>query len=177
MSGGASFGAVGVASSCRMNDNERRTRVNVDVVCSVYNGARFLPELLRSLEDQTHADWRLWVRDDGSCDDSVELVRRQAASDQRVHFLTSGEPSRRGAAPRVAWLLQHRPADAAYVRCADQDDGWLPRKIEQTLAAMQTAEAALRRPAPILVHTDLTVADESLNTVHSSFWQFAGLRP
>src|SRR5215475_14563150 len=102
MSGSASFGAVGVALSCRMNDNERRTRVNVDVVCSVYNGARFLPEFLRSLEAQTHADWRLWVRDDGSRDDSVGVVRRQAASDQRVHFLTSGEASRLGATQSFA---------------------------------------------------------------------------
>jgi glycosyltransferase involved in cell wall biosynthesis len=160
-----------------MNDNARRTLVNVDVVCSVYNGGRFLPELLRSLEDQTHADWRLWVRDDGSCDDSVGLVRRQAASDQRVHFLTTDETARLGATQSFAWLLQHVPADSAYVMFADQDDVWLPRKIEQTLAAMQAAEVDLRRTTPILVHTDLVVADESLNTVHPSFWQFARLQP
>jgi len=159
-----------------MNDNARRTRVNVDVVCSVYNGARFLPDFLRSLANQTHADWRLWVRDDGSCDESVALVRRQAASDQRVHFLTSDAASWLGATQSFAWLLQHVPADSAYVMFADQDDVWLPRKIEQTLAAMQAAEADLGRTTPILVHTDLTVVDESLNTVHSSFWQFAGLR-
>jgi glycosyltransferase involved in cell wall biosynthesis len=152
--------------------------VIVDIICPVYNGARFLSEFFESLERQTHAEWRLWLRDDGSTDDSVELLLTRAATDSRLRFLPS-EGSRLGPTRGFAWLLDRVPVDAAYVMFADQDDVWLPAKIERTLDAMVAAEhdGVGAQSTPTLVHTDLIVADESLRTVHSSFWQYAGLQP
>src|SRR5690606_37152745 len=40
----------------------------VDILLTVYNGMPYLNEQIRSLQAQTHASWRLWVRDDGSTD-------------------------------------------------------------------------------------------------------------
>lgn len=149
----------------------------VDIVCSVYNGARYLPEFLQSLERQTHAGWRLWVRDDGSVDDTIELIRAAALNDARLHLWpTDNPPLRLGVAASFGWLLDHVPADSAYVMFADQDDVWLPQKIERTLAAMRAAESS-DPSAPILVHGDLVVTDASLRVRHPSFWTFAGLDP
>ena len=151
-------------------------RVMVDIICAVYNGARFLPDLLQSLEQQSHTAWRLWVRDDGSTDASVELVRSKAASEPRIHMMSADGASRLGPTQSFARLLERVPADAGYVMFADQDDVWLPQKIERTLGAMQEAERAAPG-LPVLVHTDLIVTDESLRAVHSSFWAFAALKP
>lgn len=150
--------------------------MTVDIVCAVLNGARFLPDFLDSLRDQTHDDWRLWVRDDGSADRSVEILRERAATDPRIAVLHTGGPPA-GVARAFGWLLEHVPADAAYVMCADQDDVWLPHKIARTLAAMQSVESRVPPRTPVLVHTDLTVVDQALRPIHHSFWEQQQLPP
>ena len=152
--------------------------MTVHIICAVFNGARFLPEFLQSLDAQTHADWRLWVRDDGSADTTPHIIRDAASRDPRVCLVHTGGPQL-GAAGAFGWLLDQLPADAEYVMCADQDDVWLPLKIEATLAAMRDAEREGRTPArgAVLVHTDLSVVDDALRLVHPSFWTFAGIEP
>ncbi|MGH7618535.1 MAG: hypothetical protein ACREPM_15050, partial [Gemmatimonadaceae bacterium] len=111
-------------------------------------------------------------------DDSAGIVREWSGRDQRVRLVHAAAPSDRlGAARSFAWLLDHLPSDATHVMFADQDDVWLPRKIERTLAAMGEAETALGASMPILVHTDLVVADEALAQLHASFWTYSHIRP
>jgi len=148
----------------------------VDIACAVLDGARFLPDLVKSLQSQTHTTWRLWVRDDGSTDGSSAVIRSAAARDSRIHLLHTGGPPA-GAARAFGWLLERLPAASSYVMFADQDDVWLPPKIEHTLAAMRAAEADAPPGTPVLVHTDLIVVDEALGIVDPSFWDFAGISP
>ena len=148
----------------------------VDIVCSVLNGARYFPELLASLRAQTYTAWRLWLRDDGSSDGTVELFRAAARDDARVHVLHEGGP-RLGVAQSFGWCLERVPADSRYVLTADVDDVWLPAKLERTLHAMQTAERRDGASVPLLVHTDLTVVDDDLSVRHPSFWEYTGIIP
>ncbi len=62
----------------------------VDILLATYNGAKYLPEQLASLEAQTHADWRLIVRDDGSGDGSLGLVRDWATETGRDLIVLAG---------------------------------------------------------------------------------------
>jgi glycosyltransferase involved in cell wall biosynthesis len=157
------------------------TPPTVHLICPVHNGARFLGELLRSLAAQTHTDWRLWVLDDASRDDSAALVRACAAADPRVVLLAptpeplAGVPAPRGAAAAFAWLWDALPAEADYVMFADQDDVWLPDKIALALTAMRSAEA--EGAGPVLVHTDAVVVDAALRQIAPSFWRYAQLTP
>lgn len=148
--------------------------VTVDIVASVFNGAVYIGELLASLQAQTHRAWRLWVRDDGSTDATLEVVHAFAANDPRIVSLQGGGP-RLGAVAGFGWALDRVPADARYVMCADHDDVWLPTKIAVTLAAMRDTERVV--PGPVLVHTDLVVVDERLRPIDSSFWRYAGVNP
>lgn len=150
--------------------------MTVDIISSVLDGERFLPELLRSLRAQTHTDWRLWMRDDGSTDSTVDIVRAQSTADSRIHLIHIGGP-RLGVAGGFGWLLDRLPSDSRYVMCADADDVWLPHKVERTLAEMRAAEAEANDQTPVLVHTDLIVVDEDLRVLHPSFWSFSGIEP
>ena len=147
----------------------------VDIICATYNGALFLPAFLRSLETQTHSTWRLWVRDDGSSDDTVALLRAASEEDPRIHVIA--DDTRLGATRSFNRLLVLLPADAEYVMCADQDDVWFADKIERTLDAMREAEARHGRAQPILVHTDLMVVDAHLRIINSSLWAYTGFDP
>lgn len=150
--------------------------MTVDIICATYDGALFLPAFLRSLDGQTHREWRLWVRDDGSTDDTVSLLRARSAADARIHVI-AGDGTRLGAARSFNRLLASLPPDTAYVMCADQDDVWFADKIERTLAAMLRTEKQHGADRPILVHTDLVVVDAQLRVIDASFWAYAGIDP
>ncbi len=130
----------------------------VAILLSTYNGARFLPEQLDSLAAQTHREWVLYWRDDGSTDASPHLVRAFIARLAPGRAVTLDDPGRFGATESFLRLL--RTATAAgheLTGFADQDDVWLPDKLAfaaQTLqpytepalyfARQQLVDAALR---------------------------------
>ena len=146
----------------------------VGIVLSVHNGGAYLAEQLRSIQAQTHTDWLLWIRDDGSTDGSFEIASEFAETDGRVRpFPRDGR--KLGAAPCFGWLLERVPAETRYVFCCDADDVWLPHKIERSLAAMLEAEG--RGAGPVLVHTDLCVVDEHLEIIAPSFWSYTKTDP
>ena len=148
--------------------------MGIELVCATYNGAAYLPEQLASLVAQTHTGWRLWVRDDGSTDGTVQLLREWAGRDERI-ALVEGEDVRLGAAGSFARLWEGAPAGAEYLGFVDQDDVWVPEKLERQLAAMREAERLHGETTPILVHSDLSVVDSALRPVAPSFRAYARL--
>ncbi len=61
--------------------------MTVSILLATYNGADYLPEQLNSLLAQTHTDWRLLVRDDGSTDSTTEILQAYAENDARIEVL------------------------------------------------------------------------------------------
>ena len=67
-------------------------------------------------------------------------------------------------------------ASAQYVMLSDQDDVWLPQKVEKLVSCMRTMERK-HSGAPILVHSDLAVVDQDLRVLASSFFQYQRVSP
>lgn len=146
------------------------TQQTVTILLATYNGAQYLAPQLDSLLAQTFTDWRLLVRDDGSTDASPTILADyQAKFPDRIAIIT-GKGQNLGASDNFAFLMAQ--ADAAYLMFCDQDDVWLPDKIEWTMATMRDLEARHGADTPLLVHTDLTVTDGDLVTVAGSLWRF-----
>jgi len=61
--------------------------MSVDVLMATYNGERYLHNQLLSLQQQTYEDWTLWVRDDGSTDETSSILRKFAESDSRIKII------------------------------------------------------------------------------------------
>ena len=142
----------------------------IHIVCSVHNGARHLPEFLESVQRQTVSNWMLWLRDDASTDDSLDALTTFALRDTRIRILPS-DGHQLGVVGSYNWLLQRVPRVARYVMFADQDDVWLPIKIEYTSKAMLMGEETFN--GPMLVHTDMVVVDDALEEIDSSFWHYS----
>jgi len=151
-----------------------RTANAIHIVCSVFNGAMYLTEFVQSVQAQTVSNWMLWVRDDGSHDSSVLLLQQLAANDERIHLIEV-PGNNLGVVASFNRVLQKVPADARYIMFADQDDVWLPQKIEYTLSAMMLGEE--HSGGPLLVHTDMLVVNGQLEPIAESFWEFAHLDP
>ena len=147
----------------------------IDILLATYNGARFLPEQLASLAGQTHDNWRLLVRDDGSSDATLDIIREWAKGVvQEVEIIEDGRKGL-GASMNFAALMEN--ASAPYFACCDQDDVWLPHKLETLLGAARESEALHGEAHPVLIFGDLFVVDEALAPIAPSYWALSNLDP
>lgn len=143
----------------------------VAILLAVYNGEKYLKEQIESILSQTFTDFKIIIRDDGSKDSSVSIIQDYCNKYPQKIFALNGKPTG-GAAKNFAALLDH--CDEDYIMFCDQDDVWLPDKIEKTLAAMKAAENGGK--TPVLVHTDLMVVDQNLTVISQSFFNFQQLK-
>jgi glycosyltransferase involved in cell wall biosynthesis len=147
----------------------------VDILLATYNGARFVKCQIDSILERMRPGWRILVRDDGSTDSTVEILERLARRWPECITLVPNRDERLGPSGNFARLMKHATAD--YILFSDQDDVWLPGRIDLPLERIQALESAHGSETPILVHTDLAVVDESLRRLGPSFWQYSGIDP
>ncbi len=100
----------------------------VSVIMNVRNGAATLGEALDSVLCQSFQDWELIVWDDCSTDDSAKIVSRYR--DPRVRYFLSPQDTSLGEARTDAMGR----ASGEWIAFLDQDDLWLPRKLEAQMA-------------------------------------------
>lgn len=144
------------------------------IVLATYNGEKYLDQQLMSLVGQTVEDWTCWIRDDGSTDSTVAIVRDWCAKDERFRLVDDGRPNL-GPAQNFGVLLEVAHAQGAEcVFLCDQDDVWSPKKLELQLAELARVEGPNK--GPVLIHSDLEVVDQDLNTVARSFLRQQYLR-
>ncbi len=94
----------------------------VSVVMPVFNGGAHLEEALASVFQQTRAPDEIVVVDDGSTDNSPEILKRQGSSIRTIRTDNRGLAAARNEGLRLA--------QGPLVGFLDQDDRWVPRKLE-----------------------------------------------
>lgn len=124
----------------------------VSVAMATFNGERFLAEQLESLARQTAAPDELVVRDDGSEDGTLSVL---AAFEPHSPFRVRIERGDRRLGFADAFLAAAASCRGDLIAFSDQDDVWLPRKLERCRAAFD-AEDVL-----VAIHTS-TIVDERL---------------
>ena len=115
----------------------------VAILLCTYNGARFLAEQLDSLESQTHQNWVIIASDDGSTDQTLEILSQYQAK-WPAGKLTIRSGPQKGFCQNFLSLACDPEIKADYYAFCDQDDVWLPAKLEVALAniiASQTVKA------------------------------------
>lgn len=154
----------------------------IAILLSTYNGEKFLGEQLDSLLAQSHSNFVLVVRDDGSTDCTLSILDSYAQENaDRIHLLPK-DGNNLGASGGFAFLIDYvlnnksaLAIESAYMMFCDQDDTWFPDKIEKLLAAMLATEEADDARLPILVHSDLEVVSEQNTVIAKSLINYQGL--
>jgi len=101
------------------------------------NEERFLPEAIESVFAQTYEDWELLLVDDGSTDASTQIALRYAERyPEKVRYLE--HPGHRNRGMSASRNLGVERAEGEYVAFLDADDVWLPRKLEQQVAILES---------------------------------------
>ena len=103
----------------------------VSIIMNVRNGAAFLREALDSVVRQTFVDWELIVWDDRSTDESAEVISEY--HDKRFRYFLSPKDVPLGKARDSAI----RQAAGEWLAFLDQDDIWLPRKLEKQMSLVE----------------------------------------
>jgi glycosyltransferase involved in cell wall biosynthesis len=105
---------------------------SVAILLGAYNGARFLPSQLRSLEIQTHTGWRLVASDDGSTDETTTILS-QFRDQHGASRIDIRKGPRDGFVANFLSLACDRSIVADYYAFCDQDDVWQPDKLSRAL--------------------------------------------
>jgi glycosyltransferase involved in cell wall biosynthesis len=142
--------------------NASAGRATVSVLLPVYNGARFVSRAIESVLGQTYQKVELVIVNDGSQDNSAEVIRPYLR-DERVRYI---EQVNRGVAAARNRAL--REATGEFVGLIDQDDVWLPDKLNRQV------QVFMARPEVALVHCDALAIDKDDRFIAATPW---GPRP
>lgn len=147
----------------------------ISVILATFNGASHLQKQLISLVEQSLLPTELLIGDDGSVDETYSIIEAFAATSPFTVRLLPASSRPLGTCMNFARLMQ--AAQGEYVLFCDQDDLWLPDKIECSLLALREMEKEYGRNLPCLVHTDLSVIDATDKKIAPSFWRYQYLDP
>lgn len=146
------------------------------VLLATYNGEKYIREQLESLLAQTYQNLILWIHDDGSKDDTVNIIKEYKENfSNKIKFLND-ELRCGGAKENFTHLINSIDDNFDYIMFCDQDDFWLSDKIETTLNKMIEVENS-NQNMPIIIHTDLKVVDEELNSIADSYFIYQKIKP
>ena len=140
----------------------------LSVVLCTYNGARYLPALLDSLALQQRLPDELLVFDDGSTDETQQLVAKFA---EQVPFEVRWYRQEERLGPAANFIAGAQRARGEWIAFCDQDDVWFPDKLCRSLAVSQ------ERKDTSAVFCNARLVDCDGGSLGCTLWQRVGFTP
>lgn len=130
----------------------------ISVCMAAYNGEKYIEEQISSILPEIGPEDELIVSDDGSTDSTVAIIQKFVASDTRVKLIKNTTHSH-GTRGNSVNALSAAKGDIIFL--ADQDDIWIPGKVEKMLSAL---------PGYDCVHHDSIITDDTLTEISPSLY-------
>jgi glycosyltransferase involved in cell wall biosynthesis len=146
----------------------------VSIVMTTYNGEQYVAQQIESILKSTCQDINLFVYDDGSKDDTINVLNKyRDLYPDKIHIYENDKNM--GVTKNFLHAVCSTTTD--YVMFCDQDDFWKPDKIAVTLKRMRRMEERYGKDKPMVVFTDAQIVDRNLNLLNASFFQAGHLNP
>lgn len=129
------------------------------VLMSTYNGEKYIRDQLDSLLRQTLRPDLIYIRDDGSKDDTVAILEEYASEHPFIKYYSG---KNKGPA-KSFWELICNCEDADYYALCDQDDVWFEDKLEVAVNALEKEDNNI----PLLYCSRYTLTDGNLSPINS----------
>lgn len=120
----------------------------VSIITPCYNGAKYISQTIDAVIKQTYTDWEMIVIDDGSKDNSAEIVEEYMKKEPRIRLV-----KQQNAGSAAARNNGIRQANGRYIALLDADDIWYPEFLEKQTAFMEKNDA-------VCVYCSYTPIDE-----------------
>ncbi|HEY9063026.1 MAG TPA: glycosyltransferase family 2 protein [Pseudobacteroides sp.] len=135
---------------------------NISVAMCTYNGEKYLKEQLESIATQTLLPNELLVCDDCSVDDTLGILERFSLNSPfQVHIFRNDKNM--GSTKNFEKCVSLCTRDV--IALCDQDDVWLPEKLEKIISVFENL------PSAGVVFTDALVVDEELKPLGYNMWE------
>lgn len=145
----------------------------IDILMATYNGARYINEQIESIFAQTEKNWRLVIRDDGSTDGTLDILKNLEEKYPDHISLICDQKGNLGPLSNFNELCAY--ADAPYCSFSDQDDLWEQNKLQRALEEFEKLEKKYSNNIPLMVFADRSIIDSKGNTVVPSYYKRQGL--
>lgn len=109
----------------------------IDILLATYNGAKYIDLQIFSLINQSYTDWKLYIHDDGSTDNTVEIIKKWVSKDSRIIFIDD-EDKHLGPGNNFLHLLKYSTSE--YICFCDQDDFWFENKLDEYVQKMDSKD-------------------------------------
>lgn len=139
----------------------------VFIIIAYYNGQQYFCEQLNSIINQTYKNFHIIISDDNSIEEGNFLPTLLNNCDAKVTLLRRFENI--GYARNFAEAFNEIPDDCTYVAFCDQDDIWLPNKIERAVEVLEAVPND--KPALYCSRTELVATDGRTHIGHSPLFK------
>ncbi|UOA08405.1 glycosyltransferase family 2 protein [Methylobacter sp. S3L5C] len=112
----------------------------VAILMGTYNGGKYIAEQLDSICRQTFKNWKIIISDDGSIDNTLDIIRDYQKKTGSDRIILKQGPST-GFADNFMALASDSDIKADYYFFSDQDDIWLPDKLERAVNCLKVTNA------------------------------------
>lgn len=136
------------------------------IIMPTFNGEKYINEQIMSILNQTYKDFILYIFDDKSTDNTIEVIKKISSLDSRINLIINKE--KKGVLKNINDALSTIKAN--YYFLSDQDDIWLPEKLEKQLKI-------LKKELCIMTFTNLLLVDEKGQSLNTDFWTTQGIDP
>lgn len=140
----------------------------VNVIMASYNGEKYIAEQLNSLLEQTYSNIDIFIRDDGSIDKTMDIIKEYKEkldnSDNGIRIKLINNEGKNLGYPECFYEILSKCDNADYYFFCDQDDVWLPDKIELVVKRLEKENNSL----PLLCFSAFDYCDSNLNLVKHS---------
>ncbi|GAA4295847.1 glycosyltransferase family 2 protein [Aestuariibaculum suncheonense] len=130
----------------------------VSIVTPSFNSAKYITETIQSVLNQTYQHWEWIIVDDGSTDNTIDIVKSFISRDSRIQFIQLASNS----GPAIARNKGIDQISGQYMTFLDSDDIWFPDFIENSIKTIKITKIPF-------VFSSYKRADEDLNFVYSDF--------
>jgi glycosyltransferase involved in cell wall biosynthesis len=113
-----------------------RINPQISVIMAVYNGEKYLAEAIESILNQTFKEFEFIIIDDGSKDNSLNIIKRYAKKDSRIIIIKNEKNM------KLAWSLNKglKIARGKYIARMDSDDISLTDRLEKQYYFLEKKE-------------------------------------
>lgn len=112
----------------------------IDILLATYNGEKYIEQQIDSIRCQTYCDWQLLIHDDGSTDNTIDIVKNLSLRDSRIKLIEDGVVHL-GVAKHFIHLLKY--STSPFVMFCDQDDIWLENKVERMFSVIAKQDSTI----------------------------------
>lgn len=109
--------------------------MKISVIIASYNYAQYIEEAINSVISQSYQDWEMVIVDDGSSDNSVEIIKSYCEKDNRIRLFQHADGQNKGL--KETLLLGIENACGEWIAFLESDDSFAPDNLAKKVEIIQ----------------------------------------